>query len=102
MAESAEGIGGRKWSVGRAGTSGRMTINEGATVLAELTPQGEAVFNLLVTAPQLWDAANDLIKTMGTEGGPRATFAPEQRQKLANMVAKAVNKDEWAHVAQAE
>jgi hypothetical protein len=98
MVESPEGIGGRKWSF-QKDESGQLCLFEGATKkLATLTDSGKEVLHLAVTAPQLWDAANELLKAVKA-GTP--DLAP-LHERLANMVAKSVNKTSWDHVAQAE
>ena len=95
MVETAEGIGSRKFSILRdeSGT----WLMEGAHQIARLTTRGEQVLHLLVTAPQLWDAANEVMKAAGTADmsriGPAAI-------SLGNMVAKSVNKQDWKEVAQ--
>lgn len=102
MAESAEGIGSRKWSLLREDDG--VWLMQGAHRIARLEKMGEAVLLLLVTAPQLWDAANDVMKQ--TDGaGPSALedsgLTVGARDYLGNMVAKAVGKQDWKDVAQA-
>lgn len=132
MDNTAEGIGGRKWSFDRVSESGHLTLEraltkagvsmpredyeklgealgpqrvvrlqQGAIELAALTEHGEKVKMLLATAPQLWEAANALVAL--ARRAPEAG-APEWRaaeQALANMVAKAVGKQDWKDVEQA-
>ena len=95
MVESAEGIGSRKWSFLRDADG--LWLMQGKHQIARLTAEGERVLHLLVTAPQLWDAANEVMKAAGTADmsriGPAAI-------SLGNMVAKSVNKQDWKEVAQ--
>jgi hypothetical protein len=106
MVETAEGIGSRKWSFVREGESASdecLVLMEGKTRLAELTKDGEAVFALLVTAPQLWAAANALILALHAAPKPLLDASPAQQSAanlLAYMVAKAVGKTDWKNVAQ--
>lgn len=134
MAESQEGIGGRKWSLAigedRHGfgcecdgdpllreceicgpPNPPVQIMQGVTRICSLydLPKDpttgkpglgdEHVKHLLVTAPQLWDAANELIKELATL--PTASlFLHGKDQTLKNMVAKAVGKTDWKDVKQ--
>lgn len=92
MVETPEGIGGRKWSFQKE-ANGDLALFEGSNKkLAVLTPSGKEVFNLFVTSPQLWDAANEFLKDGSAENILR----------LQNMVAKSVGKTDWRTVAQAE
>lgn len=92
MVETPEGIGGRKWSYQKA-TDGSFELYEGPSKkLATLTPSGKEVFELLVTAPQLWNAANDCL----------LDASEANLLRLKNMVAKSVGKDNWDKVKQAE
>ena len=102
MVESPEGIGGRKWSLERWKLTSEPSLMQGTTALATLTPDGEKVMHLLVTAPQLWDAANALLKALtDNPGGMSVTESQaEAFIRLKNMVAKSVNKDRWEDVAQ--
>jgi hypothetical protein len=109
MVESPEGIGSRKWSIGRD-SDGYPALMQGAHVIARLTEpdptrptgaSGMELLHLLVTAPQLWDAANQLfVKLAAIKPGCAADLQADY-QYLQNMVAKAVNKDDWAKVLQA-
>lgn len=106
MVESAEGIGSRKWSLDREGRelarddpSHSVRLMEGTKWLASLTHEGEAVLHLLVTAPQLWGAANDLVKLIASG---REAMGSAEATALANTVAKAVGKDDWRQVLQSE
>lgn len=110
MSETPEGIGGRKWSLIRAtdGSDG-MDLMEGQKKLATLTADGAKLFALFVTVPQLWEAANAAVKApqalLKADGVPLATkdaAIAAAYERLANMVAKAVGKDEWTKVLQAE
>lgn len=112
MAGTDEGIGGRKWSFLRdeafseqvdsdghtVDVVGALRLMEGRTPLAALTPDGERVKLLLVTAPQLWQAAN-AVMVAASNGGPTAV-PPAAWQLLGDMVAKAAGKDHWQDVAQ--
>lgn len=95
MIESAEWIGGRKWSLERDAEGAR--LQQGVTQLARLSPAGEKAQLLLVTAPQLWDAANELVKLVAAG---REAMGTDELVRLANMVAKAVGKTEWKDVLQ--
>lgn len=100
MVETPEGIGARKFSMLRQeslDSNKKVSLMQGSTELAALTPAGEAVFRLLVTSPQLWDAANAFILKAAGEAFVE-TF-PEF-QTLKAMVAKAVGKDSWKEVSQ--
>lgn len=110
MAETAEGIGGRKWSLLRD-AEGYICLQQGRHELARLTerddatpnadPFGSDVKELLVTAPQLWDAANNYIKTLHAPETPDAeTLAGIALMRLQAMVAKAVGKMDWDDVKQ--
>ncbi len=110
MVGTPEGIGSRKWSLGRD-ADGYPALMQGKFVVARLTevpPAGEtdtasgmSVKNLLVTAPQLWDAANELVKFImnNVAQSPGATPNP-LAVTLANMVAKSVGKTDWNDVSQ--
>jgi hypothetical protein len=123
MVESAEGIGSRKWSLlvpqEPLGTGRVLHLMQGGQTVADLTPIGLQVKELLATAPELWDAANDLVrqreKVVATreEDSDRMTLEYIERraeqakrmqaafERLANMVAKAVGKTDWKDVLQA-
>ena len=93
MTETAEGISGRKWSVSTEG--GQTRVMEGTRCICVV--EDHAVLHLLVTAPQLWGEANDvLLQSRKDDGEPSSLFA-----RLRAVVAKAVNKTSWAAVAQA-
>lgn len=96
MAETAEGIGSRKWSYQRT-SDGILILMEGTKPIAALTEEGAKVFQLLVTAPQLWEEANQLVKgsvALGNLGGISAEC------RLANLVAKAAGRSSWKEVDQ--
>lgn len=104
MVETPEGIGSQKFSLSKdiviATAEGlnvrfEVALMQGKTVIAALSPEGETVKSLLVTAPQLWDAANDLIRELVRNGRTDLASSP-----LANMVAKSVGKTDWKDVAQ--
>lgn len=102
MSETPEGIGGRKWSLLRHTKIGGLTfvtLQEGITELASLTEDGERVKSLLVTAPQLWDTANNLLQAYA-QSLPDPTEQARAWEALANMVAKAVGKTAWEQVIQ--
>lgn len=90
MIESAEGIGSRKWSF-LPGEHG-LDLMEGTKRLATLTDEGKKVLHLLVTAPQLWEAANEVIKS--------EYESIDGVNRLMNAVAKSVGKDDWKKVLQ--
>lgn len=97
MSEIAEGIGGVQWGFEptRMGTF----LTEGKNRLAEVTTAGMRYKMLLATAPELWDAANEVIKALesGVEvSQPQA----DALHRLRNVVAKAVGKTDWKDVAQ--
>lgn len=102
MSETAEGIGGRKWSLLRV-REDAIALMEGKTEVALMTsPLGDQTKLLLVTAPQLWAAANELIKVADSINlqehvGGKTNAALKQ---LADMVAKAVGKTDWKEVLQ--
>lgn len=95
MYEMPEGVGSRKWSLRREDSI--LTLMQGKDPLAALSPDGEKVMLLLVTCPQLWDAANDVLRTLYT--AQAGALGPASK-RLANMVAKAVGKDKWEDVQQ--
>lgn len=117
MAESAEGIGGRKWSF-QTGTppashslgSVALYLSQGKYKLAMMMPQEteadatmldiEKVENLLVTAPQLWDAANEYLKALRSDGQFAESNATASLIVLEAMVAKSVGKTDWNDVKQ--
>lgn len=101
MAESAEGIGARKWSLLKDGDV--VVVHQGITPLAALTPAGEQVKHLIVTAPQLWEAANDLLKVLSNiipPDGPPGLALIKATERVGNMVAKSVDKADWRKVVQ--
>lgn len=137
MSDTPEEIGGRKWSLLKfsdnpdAGHTAQdefafqgdeLYVMEGTKTLAALTHHGAVVKALLVTAPQLWEAANDYIKagdvydracmkTAAAEGSGVTVKMLEdeagaQRKReiafgrLCAMVAKSVGKTDWKDVAQ--
>lgn len=79
----------------------RTLLCQGVTVLAELTADGVLVLALLVTSPQLWEAANDLLvlDKPGTHFASDSVYQ-EKITRLKNMVAKSVGKDDWRKVIQ--
>jgi hypothetical protein len=99
MVESPEGIGLRKWSFLQE-TEGKDTdglyLMEGKTKLALITEDGKAILHLLVTTPQLWTAANEVVLTLEVGGD-----MPVALIRLKNALAKAVSKDDWSKVRQA-
>ena len=97
MVETAEGIGGRKWELARNGATAETEIKEGVNTVALVRDRG--VLHLLVTAPELWDAANDLLRTWHDDKSADVEFA-NALDRLSNMVAKAVGKTSWSDVAQ--
>lgn len=111
MAESAEGIGGRKWSLGRLDGE-RVGVYQGKHLLAELAagelPEAARVEvvpakvqSLIVTAPQLWDAANEFIKAFrAPHADPSQGVLEAAEKRLSDMVAKAVGKTDWKDVLQ--
>lgn len=101
MDVTAEGIGERKWSFDEEG----LELRQGASCLATLNPSvAEPVKHLLVTAPQLWAAANEVCHleyVVVDEGKPENfTEMAEAMERLRNMVAKAVGKQDWKDVLQ--
>ena len=99
MAESTEGIGAWKWSF--ESVNGEIFLNQGKYRLARLErlpadmdADEFKIRHLLVSAPQLWDAANELAKAW-----ERSAPTPEL-VTLRNAVAKAVGKTAWSDVAQ--
>jgi hypothetical protein len=98
MSETPEGIGSRKWSLAREGA---LRVMHGTTEIATLTLDGEDVKHLLVTAPQLWDAANEMIKHAMVVSAAEKAQLNEHVKHLADMVAKAVGKNSYADVKQA-
>ena len=120
MVESTEGLGNRKWSLLEEIGDGGLErfVMQGKFVIARIDYLGELpaesavprfdrasvrkIQALLVTAPQLWDAANELIKA--AEEIARKTGSPllvgHNYERLCNMVAKAVDKIAWKDVLQ--
>lgn len=106
MNETDEGIGSRKWSF--EPTAEGLFLNQGTYRLARIEPMKDVVESLkvrmlLVTAPQLWDAANELLKLLTAVGAPlgEASFQRDQAISiLANMVAKSVGKTNYEDVLQ--
>lgn len=106
MVESAEGIGSRKWSLFKDEAE-RLMLMQGKTEVASIIlPEA---MSLLVTAPQLWDAANELVKAYrqaeARRGAGKSTtedvdVVHAAQMRLANMVAKGVGKDDWTKVLQ--
>lgn len=108
MNDTPEGMSGRKFSFLREPFQGDETkivpnggpiwLMQGAIPLASLTKTGDEIKFLLVTSPQLWSAANEVVyeavKLVGYE-----KLNP-QLKALAQMVAKAVGKAEWRGVLQ--
>jgi hypothetical protein len=125
---STEGIGSRKWSLLRGedhhgygcerdgdllaeecAVCGKpdppVALMQGKDKLADLTEEGRKVQVLLVTAPQLWEAANEFLRQLASDEGADAKNAMSEAQvatvsRLGNMVAKAVGKDAWGKVLQ--
>lgn len=95
MYETPEGIGSRKFSLRREDHI--LTLMQGATPLAALSPEGEKVMFLLVTAPQLWESANDVLRIL--HKAQAGALGPASK-RLGNMIAKSVGKDKWADVEQ--
>lgn len=127
MDATAEGIGGRKWSfevgIDRHGfgceqdgdplteeckTCGKpdppIKLMQGAVELAPLLPAGKQVKFLLVTAPQLWEAANEVVAAerafLAKDTNVNADRCATAVTALADMVAKAVGKQDWKDVLQ--
>lgn len=108
MIETAEGIGSRKWSYEIEGTEGSHTdpakfvLCQGVSRLAVLTPFGEKCKLLIATAPQLWATANDLLvlEKNVQSGACPAGMLVKGFERLSEMVAKAVGKQEWTKVLQ--
>lgn len=105
MDATVEGIGGLKWSVERKlvtdavlPTTIHTYLMQGRTVVAEI--EDARHLQLLVTAPQLWDAANEMVKAFRDAGRPGAL--EKAAADLGLMVAKAVGKDDWGRVLQKE
>ena len=103
MAESTEGVGFWKWSF--EPVNGELFLNQGKYRLARLEPlpvetglDQSKVRGVLVTAPQLWDAANELVKEWQRQ---RSIVCTTEMDRLMNAVAKAVGKTTWSDVAQA-
>lgn len=101
MSEIAEGIGGRKWSLGRELVSGQLAVMQGKSHMATLTdsatePCGKHVAHLIVTAPQLWAAANAIC----LQWNENRLFHTPEMLALCNMVAKAVGKSDFRNVKQ--
>lgn len=105
MASVDEGIGGRKWSFERS-KDGVLVLMEGKTPLAALTPEGEKLQLLLVTAPQLWSDGNEAVKVTRYQleaitNDASMTKAQAAIVRLGNSIAKAVGKGNWLKVSQA-
>lgn len=88
MLASPEGVGSLKFSLARFDSV--LQLMRGATPLAALSPDGEGVMLLLVTAPQVWEAAHDLLKAVSAKG----PLTPAE-ERLAGMLAKAAGKNRW-------
>lgn len=97
MSVTPEGIGGKKWSL-YVDSTGQLLLMEGNKTIASIV---DANFkHLLVAAPQLWTEANELL--VATKAAMPANEAlPAAVERLSNVVAKAVNKDDWRKVSQA-
>jgi hypothetical protein len=105
MTDTAEGIGSRKWSYqvrerdDAQMVSKTLVLSQGVIELAALTADGERVKHLLVTAPQLWAAANAVI-IEHRSGDTLMVGLDSKIFALAEMVAKAVGKQAWEQVEQ--
>jgi hypothetical protein len=103
MAESTEGIGSRKWSLLRTDDN-VVVVHQGKTPLAALTPDGLKVKELIVTSPQLWEAANDMIQALKlfdtVNSAEMVVRVHAARSALMKAVAKAAGKDDWYKVLQ--
>lgn len=95
MSDTPEGIGSLKFSLLRVDNV--LQVHLGRTPLAALSIDGEAHMFLFITAPQLWDAANDILKALQSNSDAPALAA---RARLQNLVAKAAGKDRWEDVKQ--
>ena len=91
MVESIEGIGGLHWSFGRD-EAGMVQLMQGKTALATLSAVGEQHKLLLVTVPQVWEAADDLLTLIAS--GQEAMGSP-LAVRLGNALAKAVGEEAW-------
>lgn len=107
MDVTAEGLGGRKWSWQEKPGEGGMerVLSQGALEIAVLRePHGREVQHLLVTAPQLWTAANEVVAAeqafLEDDTNANSNRCVTAVMALADMVAKAVGKQRWADVAQ--
>lgn len=123
---SDEGIGGRKFSLldlnepDEGGDRSKRFLMDGTAVVARLdcvgarlpgdvrqhptldgdyrlAADGAKLQALLVAAPQLWDAANELCKLIASG---KEAMGSEQAVRLAACVAKSVGKTVWKDVAQ--
>lgn len=119
MDATAEGIGARKWSYQTRDITHEVmdkppvvetqyVLSQGALELAVLTKHGEQVKLLLATAPQLWTAANEAVlsaiagwRKLGYDEGTLYERLSPQEKMLAQVVAKAVGKQDWKDVLQA-
>lgn len=96
MSDTPEGLGSRKWSL-YVDSTGQLLLMQGNKTIA--TIHDAAAKHLLVSAPQLWTEANDLLvatKAALTNGEEFPTAV----LRLGNVVAKAVNKTGWGQVSQ--
>lgn len=101
MVESAEGIGSRKWSLLKD-ADGRFVVMQGPKRIAIV--EDASLMHLLVTVPQLWEAANEVCKRcahLGASQLENAGLSTEVVERIANAVAKSVNKLKFDDVLQA-
>lgn len=99
MSESAEGIGGRKWSLSEAAGDGGVErfVVEGKHPIARLDYVGS---DAELGTPRLQRGSVLKVRqeAKGIDGRPADFDAAIKR--LANMVAKAVGKTDWTDVLQ--
>ena len=100
MIDTPEGIASQKWSFQVDGESGELTLSQGAIRLAKLTKTGETFKLLLVTCPQLWNAANDVVLLATKIADKNGEQVHPEIKLLGEMVAKAVGKQDWRTVLQ--
>ena len=95
---SDEGIGSRKWSLLRQDDG--LYVMEGAQTRIVRAERDDKLLDLVITAPQLWDAANQLMLAMHAKVQNQDAQVRAVRY-LENMVAKAVRKTAYTDVLQA-
>lgn len=96
MPDTPEGIGALKFSLIREGPI--VKLMRGSTLIATLAPGADDYLHLLVSSPQLWTAANDIL--VASDSIKDYEHQPEVVKRLGNAVAKSVDKGNWREVLQ--